>query len=377
MKRKFQLLFTVLVGLNACGSGGNGGSIPVEAYPHNPTNTLPSGYQCLPSNLPTSNAAIDGKLQIAYGSNCQVADVTDSSIQSSLESMSIALTSSSGLRYCTGTPISYDATTKVGYVLTAAHCVVGNSKSPGQSVTASNIVTFSNNKNYVNQSLNASSFSGVTGAIQAVYIPSQYCQANAFEFVNGSYQCSNLSEQNGDLALVKVNFANKPPLNINQQVQLATSSTQLASPSYIMALGYGITNTTPNNTNLFYITYENFATNSYKGENGLSTIMNGYSLYGTEAYSNIICGGDSGGGDFYWSNNAWNLIGVHSYGSPTCGQSSSSYAYSSLANPGASDISADVRPFTMQLQNIMNNDMVAGGCNNNVAADNAFVCADH
>jgi secreted trypsin-like serine protease len=308
--------------------------------------------------------------QIAYGSNCQVADVPNLEIKANLESMAVALTDSSGRRYCTGTPLSYDSSTGTGYVLSAAHCVVGNSKTANQPVSANNIVTFEFNRNYINQTLDASSWSGTTGTVQAVYIPKQYCQSAAFVWRNGSYQCGDLAEQNGDLALLKVSFAPGKVLNINPQVQLANLDINPKSPSYIMALGYGITNTDSSNSNLFHITYENFATNAYKDTVGKSVIMNGYSPAGYNAYYSVICSGDSGGGDFYWSNNTWNLIGVHSYGASLCGQGSSSYG-------GASDISADVRPFATQLRQIMASDNTSKGCDDLAAGANNFICANN
>ena len=376
LMKKISLVLLSLISLTACNSGSSsssGGS--TTTYPQNPTNTLPSGFECLPSGYPSVSPSTNS-VKIAYGGNCQVANVTNTSVQATLESMAVALTNSSGGRYCTGTPLSYDPTTGVAYVLSAAHCVVGNSKAANQPITAGNIVTFSSNNNYINQTLNAANGSSTTGTITAVYVPSQYCQVPAFWLVEGSYQCSNLSSQNGDFALVKVNIGSGQTLALNPQVQLATSAIQPAYPSYIMALGYGKTNTNNYNTNLFYITYEYFATNSYQGDTGETVIMNGYSPYGSNAYYSIICGGDSGGGDFYWANNTWNLIGVHSYGSSTCGQASTSYPYVNLLTPGANDVSADVRPFASQLSNIMAADKAAGGCNSSAASSNNFVCAD-
>jgi len=374
--KKLSLILFSLFGLIACNSGssssGSGGS---TSYPQNPTNTLPSGFECLPSGYPSLNSATNS-VKIAYGGNCQVANVSNTSVQATLESMAVALTNSSGGRYCTGTPLSYDETTGVAYVLSAAHCVVGNSKAANQQITAGNIVTFSNNNNYINQTLNAANGSGTTGTITAVYVPNQYCQVPSFWLVDGAYQCSNLPAQNGDFALVKVNIGNGQTLALNSQVQLATSAIQPTYPSYIMALGYGITNTNTSNTNLFYISYEYFATNSYQGNTGETVIMNGYSPYGSNAYYSIICGGDSGGGDFYWANNTWNLIGVHSYGSSKCGEASTSYPYVNPFTPGANDVSADVRPFASQLSNIMAADKVAGGCNSSAASSNNFICAD-
>ena len=236
--RKVSWLLLSLFGVIAC-SGGVGGSSLVSSiiYPQNPENILPNGYQCLPSGYSPNSAGTSVK--IAYGGNCQVADVADASTQATLASMAVALSDSSGNRYCTGTTLSYNPVTGIGYVLSAAHCVLGNPKVAGQQVTANNIVTFSLRRNYINQTLNAVSGSGTSGTIQAIYIPNQYCQTSDFALVGDSYQCNNLAAQNGDLALAKVNFGLSQSVNLNPQVRLATSDIQLFSPSYIMALGYG------------------------------------------------------------------------------------------------------------------------------------------
>ena len=336
--------------LSACNGGGGGSSSPAISYPANPTNTLPNGYQCLPSGYQAVQSAGSGT-KIAYGGNCQVSDVSDPSQQQTLQSMAVALTNSVGKRYCTGTPIKFETqgNVRVGYVLTAAHCVTGNPKAANQEITTDNIVTFPY-FNYINQVLDASSLSGTTGTIEAVYVLKQYCQAPSMNFSSqtGKYTCSDLPSQNGDVALLKVSLSPNQTLNYNPQVQLASNAVQPDSPSYIMALGYGYTNTSSDNTNLFYITYEYFATNSYQGTTGQSAIMNGYSLYGSSTFYSIICSGDSGGGDFYWTNNKWNLIGVHSFGSSQCGAGSPYY-------PQAMDASADVRPFATIFQEIIDN----------------------
>ncbi len=365
MKNK-HLLFLFAFTIVGCNSGTSYSGL--TNYPINPTNSLPAGFQCLPSEY--SIKMKRRETQIAYGSNCQVADVPNLEVKANLESMAVALTNSSGYRYCTGTPLSYDPSTGIGYVLSAAHCVVGNSKAANQQVVANNIITFNFNRNYINQTVKASSGSGITGTIQAVYIPKQYCQSAAFVLGHNGYQCANLAEQNGDVALLKVSLAPGRILNINPQVQLANLDIKPNSPSYIMALGYGMTNTDSSNSNLFYITYEYFATNTYRDEIGKSVIMNGFFPVGYNSYYSIICSGDSGGGDFYWNNNKWNLIGVHSYGASLCGQGSSSYGE-------ASDISADVRPFTSQLRQIMENDNTSKGCDKLVADTNNFVCANN
>lgn len=367
--KKISLILLPLFGLTACvGAGSSPSNSPT--YSVTPTNLVgPNNlYKCLPSSLPTYSAKTANGAKIAYGNNCKVSNVNNESLQSNLQSMAVAITGLSGAGYCTGTPLSYNPASQVGYVLSAAHCVVGNSKAARQQVTAGNIITFAKHNNYINQALSAASGSGATGTIQAIYIPTQYCQSAAFELDQyGNYACSDLTKQNGDIALLKVSFATGQSLNVSSQVQLAPSNLKVAQPSYVMALGYGITNYdgyVQSNKNLTYITYQYFADNTFQNTTGLSTIMNGYSPQGYNAYYSIICSGDSGGGDFYWDGNNWNLVGTHSYGSSVCGAANTSYT-------GANDVSADVRPFTSQLQQIMAQDMTPTGCNASVSG---FTC---
>lgn len=364
MKNKVLYVASIVVLIAGCNSGSN-----TIIYPTTPTNLvgINNNYECLPSGYP-GYSDVKG-LKIAYGSDCKVANA-DSTIRPSLESMAIAISDSFGSRYCSGTPLSYDPSTGIGYVLTAAHCVVNSIKSINTQITSSNI-TLPSNKKYVNQSLNA--FLGISGTIKAVYVPNQYCESSSIkiEYKNGKtyYVCSNLAAQNGDVALLQVKFNNG--VKLSNDVKLADTGLDLPYPSYIMALGYGITDKNSNNTDLFYITYEYFATNSYMGISSSSTIMNGYSK--NNAFYNIICGGDSGGGDFYWDDNSnkWQLVGVHSFGSAECGKASPVYS-------GAMDVSADVRPFANKL-NILkaaNTNIETEGCHSDLAAQNGFICAE-
>ncbi|MDD3266617.1 MAG: trypsin-like serine protease [Burkholderiales bacterium] len=357
MKKQLFYSAVAMVLLASCNSGSSGNT----NYPGKPTNLVGvrNLYKCLPSDLPTMSS---NGFKIAYGENCTVADASNI-IKPTLESMAIAITKSNAQRYCTGTPLSYDPNTGYGYVLSAAHCVMGNQgKNAGVEVTSDNIGTFTSNINYVSQVLNASGSNLNTGTITAVYIPQQYCKNYSIVYGRSGYQCSNLAGQDGDIALFRVHY--DTPVNYNAHVKLANPSLTIPYPSYIMALGYGITNSDEHNTNLYYITYEYFAKNSYMGENGLSTIMNGYSV--NNAFYSIICGGDSGGGDFYWDGTNWQLVGVHSYGSLQCGAASPSYS-------GAMDASADVRLFTNQLTNLIGS--TESNCDNNLASANGFICA--
>lgn len=375
-----NIIYTLsfIMGLVSCNGGGTierRTSLATD-YPPNPTNVLPNGYLCLPQ-LPSTTNGIEHNFQIAYGENCQVSAIESSDDKkTTLQSMAVALSFGpesspyAGSRYCSGTPLSFDPITKTGFILTAAHCVLMRStKAENQQITPDNITTFETaldgitSMAYVNQIDDSHYGSGVTGSIEAVYVPKQYCQIPAFE----KGICSNLSAQNGDIALIKAKFTESQQLQYNPNVKLATLNLEPKTPSYIMALGYGMTNNDERNTNLFYISYEYFASNSYWEESGESVIMNGYSQYGSNIFSSIICGGDSGGGDFYWENNTWYLLGVHSYTSRGCGTSSPEY-YNAL------DASADVRPFSAELQNIMLQDTSQKGCGYN---SKDFICKDN
>jgi hypothetical protein len=103
-----------------------------------------------------------------------------------------------------------------------------------------------------------------------------------------------------------------------------------------MALGYG-TNTTkqPASNVLYYIDYQYFAKNRYKGESAQAAIMNGYHP------------------------------GAHSYGPNPCGTWGAGYGTHE-------DISADIRPFTAWIGKIVTMDTAATGCKN---IGPAYTCA--
>lgn len=368
-------LFSLMIFLSSCNSGtaSNGNNI---YYPPLPTNLVGPNdkYKCMPD---INDNDVSMGYKIAYGNDCEVAKVADINVRNGLESMAIALTNQNGGRYCTGTPLSYDEVSHTGYVLSAAHCVVGGSKDAGNLMTESNITTFDPeiievdgidryfDLNYVNQTTKASSGSGTTGKITAVYVPQYYCFNSG---INDNGVCENLSNQNGDIALLKVKYDHG--VNLNPDVKLAKSSMVMQSPSYITALGYGMTNIGEDgakNAKLYYITYEYFGNNTYQGFNGgYYTLMNGYSINNT--FYSVVCGGDSGGGDFYWDGSKWQLVGVHSYGPSECGYVNYNYR--------GQDVSADVRPFTKFLKNLMESTKDSDGCDVELANANGFVCQD-
>ena len=262
--------------------------------------------------------------------------------------------------YCSGTPISYNAATHIGFVVTAAHCIVGGSKAAGALVTPSNITTFDSASPdatgiYQGTPGMVSNQSALTGQIQAIYIPTQYCTAPPFSNA-APFGCVGLDQQNGDIAVLKVLTTNGNSLAVSPLVQLAPTSLVIPTGSELLALGYGSNNgSQPNSAVLYYVSYQYYADNSYQGQSGEASIMNGY--YANNRYYSIICQGDSGGPDLYWDGTMWNLIGAHSFGPNPCGVSAPTYAASY-------DVSADIRPFTAWIKTIVAQDTNPTGCAN-------------
>jgi secreted trypsin-like serine protease len=320
--------------------------------------TVPAAFRCLPSGLP---AGAGLRPSLAYMANCAVADAPEGATLQKLAVALMAQGSGAFGEYCTGTPLHYDAATNVGFVLTAAHCVVGNSKAAGSRVTPANITTFSNGNDWIYQGTPGivGDSAALTGRIQAVYIPSQYCQAPAFNAAG----CSDLARQNGDVALVKITGNGSHTLEVDHRLRLAPANAVLQHASEIMALGYGTnTSTTPDDRVLYYITYRYYANDAFEGASSDLSLMNGYHDNGS--FYSIICQGDSGGGDFYWDGTHWNLVGAHSWGPTPCGVWGPHYHT-------AYDVSADTRPFDNWIHVVVRDDVNPRGC---ASLGSSYVC---
>jgi hypothetical protein len=321
---------------------------------------IPPSYQCFPSGLPPVGGGASP--QLAYIANCAVSTAKQAK---NLQSMAVAIVQDLGngryKSYCTGTPLTYDATTGIGFVVTAAHCVVGNAKAANTSVKLRNITTFDSGLYYVYQGT-PGFFSGgdkITGVVNAVYIPSRYCRVPRFD-ANG---CSDLPKQNGDVAVLKVVTRIGKSIETMPLVRLAPANLKMPEGAFIMALGYGLNTTSkPEDRTLYYVDYQYFANDTYRGDSGQDTIMNGYRKNG--GWYSIICQGDSGGGDFYWDGTYWNLVGAHSYGPTPCGTSGKFYSK-------ANDVSADLRPWRYWIDAIPYDDTKQTGC---VQIDSSYTC---
>ena len=390
MKNTTLLLNILVLGsgfaITACNGGGGGGS----SAPQSQAKALPSGYQCNPANYPSNTTP--NSLQIAYAANCSVASAAESA---NLQKLAVALEyyrskDNQFGRYCTGTPIYKNPTTGVYFIVTAAHCVIGTTaqKAAGAAITANNVSTYDmsngHNSAWVYQGTNAfvAESSNLNGQIMAVYVNSQYCQAPAFAAdENGNYECPNtqLPQMNGDVAVIKVKTQPEKTIDIAPNVKLAPSDFYMtptsSSGSNLLVLGYGGTN--PNgtiakedldNNYLNYIATQYFGTNSYGGATAAATIFNGF--YNNGMFYTLICGGDSGGGDFAWDGGYWNLVGIHSWGNTDLPKGISCGAYDN--NGYMINASADVRQLNGWIQAVMNQDNQATGC---VNIDSQHVCA--
>jgi Trypsin len=329
---------------------------------------IPEAYQCFPSGLPPTLARHSERPGIAYADRCAVETAPE---RAHLQEMAISLMGSvaSGpySSYCTGTPIHYDARTGVGFVVTAAHCVVGGTKPANAGIAQKNVTTFVT----AGRTDNAAVYQGtpasevpaetLTGAINAVYVPSRYCEAPAITKKDG---CLDLAAQNGDVAVLKIQAAAGAKMDVMPLLRLAPGSLTMPSGAHVMALGYGLnTSAAPDSNVLYYIDYQYFANDEYKGSASEASIMNGYFLNST--YYSIICQGDSGGPDLYWDGSHWNLVGAHSFGPNPCGNAGAKY-------DEHNDVSADTRKFTEWIDDIVKRDTAATGC---ADINPSYVCA--
>jgi hypothetical protein len=343
--RRFIAVFFIAA-LAAC--GGSGTVVPATssglgpsslAAPDAPGNEIPKSYRCLPSGLPGGPF----RPNLAYISQCSVSQAPEGQ---NLEKLAIALMQFTGLyytSYCTGTPIAFNAATKVGFVVTAAHCVTGGTKAPATNIAPRNIITFDYPIDRVYQGSPARVFDqqSLTGKIVSVYVPARYCRMPSF----GEHGCSNLYQLNGDIAVLQIQALSGNAMRVLPGLRIGGPHLTLTKQQLIMALGYG-QNTTrdPDDHQLYYVDYNFFAKDSFQGINSAASLMNGYLK--NNMYYSIICRGDSGGGDFAWTGTGWALVGDHSWGRKDCGNYGNTYV-------DGVNASADVRPWQSFIQTIV------------------------
>ncbi len=269
---------------------------PLTTYP-----PMPDGFaDAVPTFVTGSQSAHYG-LQIAYGhnSNPQAPNLVAYINQ---------YVAGKGTYICSATPVATDGNGGT-WLVGAAHCYL-SAKTNEAYVSANDILSMTN----------LSVFKGVYGQTKKassvqVFVPKNYCQGATF---SGLGECPNFGSYGGgegnDIALVHINSK----FNDDQDYpRLALESEY--PPAYAMApvlsLGFGLTNS-GGMGNMFYVVnyfYQQSDTTGYHYL--LNSYFNPY-----EGYSELICGGDSGGGDLYWNGSQWLLLSEHTYGpSDSCG----------------------------------------------------------
>lgn len=353
MNRLFILLIAGGV-LSACNGGGgsSGGSNPSPSPTPSPTPTInpnsvdpypyptPSTYPTMPDGfaaaVPTfmSNSSQAGHygLQIAYGHNTNPQAPNLVAYINQLVNI-YQNPDYNGLYICSATPVESDGNGGT-WLVGAAHCYLSQ-KSSFAVVTASDILPM----------VNLSVYKGGSGQINKassvqVFVPKNYCQGATFDYLG---ECPNFGSYDGgegnDIALIHINAK----FNDDQNYPRLAESSEYPS-AYAMApvlsLGFGLTNK-GGMGDMFYVVNYFYQQSDDTGYHYLyNSYFNPYA-----GYSELVCGGDSGGGDLYWNGNQWLLLSEHTYGpSDSCGN-----FYNYLPN-GATNVSA----YYSWLTNIIN-----------------------
>jgi hypothetical protein len=354
MGKSFTLVLSALCGamLVACNGGGgssNGNSsFVLEPTPPNPVqpvgtyNGLPYSALGQPPGLTTvypndfwPNNLIS--LQIAYGKNSEL----------SIANLTAYVRISDYL--CSATPVKYDSVSNTTFLIGAAHCFV-EYKDSATTLNRANLSSTSVLSIY-HGVYAESSTQRTQYVVKAVYLRQDYCY-NATFGVGG--ECPNFSPsygvangQGNDIAVIQIqgHYANQPSESYPQVVPASEYPIPYTAAP-VLSVGYGIntqtqngdakcsTSTEPCGTMFYTANYQywqqdttgyHYLYNSFYNNGGL----------GASGYGALICGGDSGGGDLFWTGSKWILLSEHTYGpGGVCGT-----FYNYLPN-GATNVSA-------------------------------------
>jgi len=342
----------------SCPSQGNYRGVPYSqiVQPNTTFNGIlsasyPNAY--LPTFL-TPKATASKNLQIAYGRNDE-ANVAK-----------IAAFIKMGDSMCSATPVRYESSTKTTFLIGAAHCFVKD-KTNANEMTASNI----DDKSSLSVRFGVNGLSGTSYPVTAVYLTKNYCYGATF---TSGASCPNFSPVDGisggqgnDIAVIQIsgefggegNHVNYP------HVVPATEYPATNSLAPILSIGYGVSRQTPGNDSsglatMYYVAgYQYAKQDTVAAESGYHYLFNSYysnaNPFNGIGYTALICGGDSGGGDLFWTGSKWILLSEHTYGpSNACGQ-----FYSFLPN-GATNVSA----YYDWIMSIFNSSNPVASCNN-------------
>jgi len=274
----------VITGITACNSGTNSTTTIYEQ----PAPTCNFGGSTTPNTVKITN---NSSLKVANGCN-----PTESSLITQLV-VGISSTnnpeSAQQKTYCTGTPIG-DGT----WVLTAAHCIVDDENRPESGWSSPNLTN--PESIFLWQGANLAKPSTAPVSVSAVYLHSGYTPDALDSNSSGAIPA--------DIALLKVN--NTYPL-------AATLNTNNDLPKYslLWITGYGNTEYKGMRGILFYRQIY-YATNLSPYLAGSPNVGEFYTI-GSIPVNNYVWKfsgpGDSGGGDFIYTNNTFYIAGIHSW----------------------------------------------------------------
>ena len=262
-------------------------------------------------------------VQIAYGRNDESA-VAKISAYVTINNNSL----------CSATPVKYDSDTNTTLLIGAAHCFAEN-KTDKNTIESSNLAVASTVKVYYG----VSSVGRIAYPVTAVYLQQNYCYGATFTGENND-NCPNFTPtdgvQNGqgnDISIIEIqgefggagNHVNYP------QVAPAAEYPTTDSMAPVLSIGYGVSTQSPavDSCNggrcaiMYYVAGYQYVTAQ---ATGYSYLYNSYynssaiNAFGKTGYTALICGGDSGGGDLFWTGTKWILLSEHTYGpSGACG----------------------------------------------------------
>lgn len=320
--------------LSACGSGSvtNSNSVPnprpVGSYQGIPYNQLgnPPGLINYPeAYFPTfTDTTKPDQAKIAYGRNDQV--------QISNLAANVRI---SNTYICSATPVYYNAQLNSTFLIGAAHCFVSN-KNQQASLNSTNLVA--RQDILISYGLGGNYGWQHTYPVQAIYIMPNYCYGSTFNDFNA---CPNFSPnsvaggQGNDLAVIQISGIYADPESYPQVVP-AAEYPEPATQAPVFSLGYGLNTQTPTSedsslsrNSLFYVANYFYAYSEFPFETGYNYLYNSYynqGELGQTGFSELICGGDSGGGDLFWTGSKWILLAEHTYGpAHSCGQFFTNY----------------------------------------------------
>lgn len=314
-------------------------------------NSYPNSY--LPTFL-TPKTAVSKNLQIAYGRDDEV------------NVAKIAAFVRMGEFLCSATPVKYESETNTTFLISAAHCFAKNKTNPA-SMNESNI----EDKSKLTVYYGVNGLQGASYPVNAVFLTKNYCAGATFP---SKSSCPNFSPidgvsggQGNDIAVIQIsgefggegNHVNYP------HVVPATEYPATNSLAPILSIGYGVSRQTPGNDSsglatMYYVAgYQYAKQDTVAAESGYHYLFNSYyskaNPFNGIGYTALICGGDSGGGDLFWTGSKWILLSEHTYGpSNACGQ-----FYSFLPN-GATNVSA----YYNWIMSIFNSSNPVASCNN-------------